>query len=261
MGNVILLDDMKDLFSRYDAKVLMQKIINNGAVESELIDAFMALQEGHLRALKEKQGDIFTTPESFRFTTRKEAMKARTLRISKEKPAIIADAACGIGLAAIELSRICEKILCFEIDEMKCALTEKNFELFGIENYEVYNMSSTNEKAKELLAQADVIFIDPQRTESARQREIQENTPELDYFLSNFKDKLIVYEISPRIAVNSIKYDCETELYSEKRRHARTTLYFTNKNESIMRVVNDDEESFEGEYSDYDFSEENYLLL
>ena len=255
-----ILDEFRELFREYDAASLMEKIRNNDSSGIMQKSAFLMLVEGYKRAKKEKQDDIFTTKEAFRFATRKEAMQPRLRRIVTENPEIIADAAAGIGLAAMEFSRICERVICFEIDALKCLLIEKNMALYGIKNYSVYNLDSTSDDAKEIMNDADVIFVDPQRISGAIVRKIEENVPALEHFIKNFKRKMISYEISPRIDVKDIDYGCEVELYSEKRRHARTTLYFSEDDERIMRAVNDNSEEIEGSYSDYDFSSEKDIL-
>ena len=254
------IEDYRALFREFDAEALMKKLRENDSSGIEQVDVFLELSEGLKSAKKDRQDDIFTTKDAFRFATRKEAMQSRLKRMVNENPKVIVDAAAGIGLAAMEFSRIADNVLCFEIDPLKCLLLEKNMALYGIKNYSVYNLDSTSSEAKEIIGDAEIIFVDPERTSGSELRKIEENKPALEYFIKTFKNKMIVYEISPRIDVLDIAYNCEIELYSEKRRHARTTLYFAGEDERLMRAVSDSGEEIEGAYSEYDYSAEVELL-
>ncbi len=252
---------LKNLFSKYTAKELL-KIILEEKKESFTLkeyNIFLKLKEGYKKAKKEGF-EIFTFKETFRFSTRNEISKVRIDTLKKNNCVFetILDSTAGIGLASIYFSKYFKKVYSVEIDILRYLFLKKNLELYNIKNVEAYNYDIKSREAKKLLEKAKIIFVDPERIEKNKERFLEENTPELKFFL-NLK-KPFFYELSPRIKIKEVysklKEEFETkqyflELFSKNNRHSRTTLYcLKQKKDFNIQIKNEYLEEIKGNYNE-----------
>ena len=275
---------LERLFSKYKAEELMNIIkeqkfeqkIKNFSEEEILI--LKKLFEGYKKAKKEIKKEIFTFKETFRFSTRSEVSKARidTLKKIKVNFNTILDSTAGIGLATLFFSKYFKKVYSVEIDYLRYLFLKKNLEYYNIKNVEAYNLNVKSQEAKKIIEKADLIFVDPERIESNKKRFLEENKPELNFFL-NLK-KNFLYELSPRIDLKEIYFNLKNyfetknsfiELFSKNQRHSRTTFYhFKNKNFNFNIIVKNEfleeekgtfNNNFNYDYDNFDF-EKKFLL-
>ncbi len=252
---------LKKLFSNYTAKELL-KIIREEKKESFTVEEYNIiekLKEGYKKAKKEGF-EIFTFKETFRFSTRKEVSKIRIDTLKKNNCVFesILDSTAGIGLATIEFSKHFKKVYSVEIDELRFLFLKKNLELYNIKNVEAYNYDIKSEKAKELLEKTKMIFVDPERIENNKERFLEENKPELNFFIK--LKKPFLYELSPRIKIKEIYEKLEEqfetkeyflELFSKNNRHSRTTLYYLKQKKDFnIQIKNEYLEELKGNYKE-----------
>ncbi len=268
---------LKELFSKYKAKDLLN-IIKNLYEKKSIKESFTIKEHTVLEKLKEgykkakKEGfELFTFKETFRFSTRKEISKIRIDTLKKNKCIFesILDSTAGIGLATIFFSNYFKKVYAVEIDILRFLFLKKNLELYNIKNVEAYNYNITSKKAKSIIEKAKILFVDPERIEKNKKRFLEENKPELSFFL-NLK-KNFLYELSPRIRLEEVyeklkiffdKKNIFLELFSKNNRHSRTTLYyFKDKNLNFnIQIKNEFLEEIKGKYKynlKYDFKKQN----
>lgn len=235
--------DAKDLeryFEGKDPQVLLAQV----ELRSDPIS--LKLAEGLERIRKEREEPCFALAESWRFATRRSAARSRLLFLEKHiaKGSVIVDVSCGIGLMLRELARLePSRLIGIEIDPVTAVLARANARLFGIDA-DIRTLDAMSEEAETIIRAADLVFCDPERTESAQERTLEESTPSYDWLSE--RSKRLAYEVSPRIEPNELPSDAIIECYSERRRHARTTIYagFTGPS---RRVVSDRGEVLEGE--------------
>lgn len=238
---MISAEAMRDYLDVEDLRGLLRRIENGAATDA----IGTALAEGLAKVRKEGEPVCFTLPETWRFATRLGAARAR-MRFLREHigtGSVIVDASCGIGLMLRELARLePAKLVGIEIDPVTAELARANVRLFGIEA-EIRTLDTTSDTGERLIREADLVFCDPERVPNAKERTLDENTPSYAW-LSERADRL-AYEVSPRIPIDALAGGT-IELYSERRRHARTTIY-TGFDGPKRRVVSDRGEVLEGD--------------
>ena len=225
-------------FSGRDLKVLIEQLKRR-----ELTDPISEdLSEGLKRVLKERDVECFTLPHTWRFATRRDAARSRIAFLSEYGPyETIIDASCGIGLMLRELATLKPtRLIGFEIDPTIAHLARANLKLHGVQA-EVHTIDSTSDDALRMIADASLVFCDPERAESAQARTLDESTPR--YTILSEHAKRLAYETSPRTPIAELPGT--VELYSERRRHARTTIY-TGFGIEERRVVSDRNETIQG---------------
>jgi hypothetical protein len=235
-------DELRAYFEPRDPKVLIKQL-----KRSELDDPISTqLSAGLKRVIKERDTECFTLPDTWRFATRRAAARSRLSFLSEHAVYdVIVDASCGIGLMMRELATLePQQLIGIEIDPLIAELARANLRLFGIEA-DVYTLDALSEQGAALIGRADLVFCDPQRTPSAPLRSLDESSP--DYSTLAERSERLVYEASPRIRLEQLPADVVVELYSERRRHARTTIYRGFGLQASRRVVSDRNETISGE--------------
>jgi hypothetical protein len=255
---------LMEFFDGKDVRQLMSMLKGHRDFgNSEEKETIAKLREGIRACAKEKEKPLFTYKETFSFSTKEAYINALVSYLKDDiKGKRIVDATCGIGKAVIGLSSAAKEVIGIEIDEEKAILAEQNIKYYGITNARIIHDDATSERSMNILNKADIIFVDPQRAKSARSRVIDENSPGIDYFTQNFKEKRIIYEISPMIPLDDIPMEASILLFSHHKRHARTVLLFGFYGERRIIVLNEKKESFStaimkgAEYSEFDTANE-----
>jgi hypothetical protein len=203
------------------------------------------LAEGLKRVIRERDVECFTLPETWRFATRSTAARSRIVFLKEHGPyGVIVDASCGIGLMLRELATLPhDTLIGIEIDPVTAQLARANLALFGVRS-QVHTIDATCAEGLAMISGADLVFCDPERAPTAPSRSIDENTPAYRTLAEHAKR--LVYEVSPLIMIDALPEGDVIELYSEKRRHARTTLYHGFPDTSTRRVVSDRSETLSG---------------
>lgn len=239
----IIAEQVRSLFESEDHTDVLERLRvgeTRGSVEE-------ALAEGLARVRKEREPACFTTAETWRFATRQAAGRSRLgfLREHVAKGSTIVDASCGIGLMLRELAELePARLVGIEIDLAVAELARANLALFGIEA-EILVADATAPETRALLETADLVFCDPARVDAAEERILEESVPSYRYLATSAKR--LAYEVSPRVEIETLPRDVVIELYSERRRHARTTVYGGFDTEPRRRVVSDRAEMVEGQ--------------
>lgn len=230
---------LKAYFSGRDHKTLIRQL-----KRGELDDPISTqLSEGLKHVVKERDLECFTLPSTWRFATRRAAARSRLAFLTEHGPyETIIDASCGIGLMLRELATLKPtQLIGIEIDPVIAEIARANLKLFGVEAT-IHTLDATSEQALAMIKDADLVFCDPERAANAPKRSIEESTP--SHELLQAHAKRLAYETSPRTPLSELS---ETvELYSERRRHARTTVYTGFNTNTTRRVVSDRSESVEG---------------
>ena len=234
-------EHLRAYFAKHDARMLIRQL-----KRGELDDPISTqLAQGLKQVIRERDAECFTLPHTWRFATRRAAARSR-LSFLKEHPPydIIVDASCGIGLMTRELARLNpNELIGIEIDPVSAELARANLTLFGV-NATIHVLDATSPEGLAHIERADLVFCDPERIPSAPMRSIDESTP--SYTMLAERTKRLAYEASPRIPLAQLPDDV-IELYSERRRHARTTVYRGFGMRPSRRVVSDRSEEAEGE--------------
>lgn len=233
-------EELSQFFQDKDLLVLMESLLEGEDIgndnEQHIVDA---LRDGVRESVKEGEKPLFTTKETYRYSTRESYIK-ELIGLLREKieGSIITDATCGIGKAVISLSKVSKQVVGIEIDPIRAILAEQNIRLQNISNATIINDDAKSKNSATILSDSDVIFVDPERTQNSRKRNIKENKPELDYFTSKFPQKKIIYEISPMIPYDEIPLEASIVFYSYHNRHARTILLYNFYNERKIIALN-----------------------
>lgn len=233
---------IKEYFSAHEPRALIRQL-----KRAELDDPIsIQLSEGLKQVVRERNTECFTLPDTWRFATRRSAARSRLFFLKDRGPyEVIVDASCGIGLMMRELATLSPReTIGIEIDPVTAELARANLRLFGVDAT-IHTLDATSEEGLRIIESADLVFCDPERTPSAMVRSLDESVP--GYTLLAGHSKRLVYEASPRIALSTLPDECVVELYSERRRHARTTIYHGFGMEASRRVVSDRSEQISGE--------------
>lgn len=144
------------------------------------------------------------------------------------KTDIIADLGCGIGGQVIFFARECKKVYAVERNPEKLEYAKKNCELYGVKNVEFILGDVLEGSTIEKVSDANLIFSDPARPLSEKERTLSNLKPPITEILKLYSD------ITPELAFHApvqmpqsrIALDCECEYLSLNGQLNRLTLYF-----------------------------------
>lgn len=147
-------------------------------------------------------------------------------RAKRLKCKIIVDVCCGIGIQAIALARICKKVIAIDNDKSKIRYARMNAGIAGVKNIQF--IAGDAVKILDRIKSADVIFWDPLRPASEKERSVSSFSPSFDVLLSKagkISDNICV-ELPPQMLVGKIKESCELEYLSFNHKLCRLSAYF-----------------------------------
>jgi hypothetical protein len=179
---------------------------------------------------RDKRTIKFTRP----IASNKEGLQLSTPEIvaayiaKRLKTDIIADLGCGIGGQVIFFARECKKVYAVERNPEKLEYAKKNCELYGVKNVEFIPGDALEGNTIEKVSDANIIFSDPARPLSEKERTLSNLEPSITEILKLYSD------ITPELAFHApvqmppsrIALDCECEYLSLNGQLNRLTLYF-----------------------------------
>lgn len=179
---------------------------------------------------RDKRTIKFTRP----IASNKEGLQLSTPEIvaayiaKRLKTDIIADLGCGIGGQVIFFARECKKVYAVERDPEKLEYAKKNCELYGVKNVEFILGDALEKSTVEKVSDANIIFSDPARPLSEKERTLANLEPPLTEILRLYSDVTpeLAFHAPPQMPPSRINLDCEHEYLSLNGQLNRLTLYF-----------------------------------
>lgn len=119
------------------------------------------------------------------------------------------DLTCGLGVDALALSRVFDRVVAVEIDPLRAQIARWNFGLLGVENVEVINSSAEDFLAGWPEGQIiDLVYVDPSRKKSDGKRvySLEDSSPNILRLLPELRKiaRKIVVKLSPLFDVAEI---------------------------------------------------------
>lgn len=155
------------------------------------------------------------------------------------KTGIIADLGCGIGGQVIFFAKECDKVYAVERDPKKLEFARKNCTLYNVNNVEFILGDALSENIKSKVSDADIIFSDPARPLSEKERTLENLEPPITRILEIYSDvtRELAFHAPPQMPHSRIKLDCEKEYLSLNGQLNRLTLYFGDLKSSSRSAV------------------------
>ncbi len=144
------------------------------------------------------------------------------------KTEIIADLGCGIGGQVIFFAKECKKVYAVERNPEKLEYAKRNCALYGVDNVEFILGDALSGDTKEKVSDADIIFSDPARPLSEKERTLENLEPPITGILKLYSDitQELAFHAPPQMPPERISLDCEREYLSLNGQLNRLTLYF-----------------------------------
>ncbi len=148
------------------------------------------------------------------------------------KTDIIADLGCGIGGQVIFFAKECRKVYAVERDAQKLEYARENCRLYGIDNVEFILGDALSPEIKAKVSDADIIFSDPARPLSEKERTLDNLEPPITEIIKIYSDVTpdLAFHAPPQMPPERIVLDCEREYLSLNGQLNRLTLYFGSLN-------------------------------
>ncbi len=143
------------------------------------------------------------------------------------KTEIIADLGCGIGGQVIFFAKECKKVYAVERNPEKLEYAKRNCALYGVDNVDFILGDALSEDIKEKVSDADIIFSDPARPLSERERTLENLEPPITGIIKLYSDvtQELAFHAPPQMPPERISLDCEREYLSLNGQLNRLTLY------------------------------------
>ena len=179
---------------------------------------------------RDKRTIKFTRP----IASNKEGLQLSTPEIvaayiaKRLKTDIIADLGCGIGGQVIFFARECNKVYAVEINPEKLEYAKKNCEIYGVKNVEFILGDALEKSTIEKVSDANIIFSDPARPLSEKERTLSNLEPPITEILKLYSGITpeLAFHAPPQMPPTRIALDCECEYLSLNGQLNRLTLYF-----------------------------------
>jgi len=179
---------------------------------------------------RDKRTIKFTRP----IASNKEGLQLSTPEIvaayiaKRLKTDIIADLGCGIGGQVIFFARECKKVYAVERNPEKLEYAKKNCELYGVKNVEFILADALEKSTIEKVSDANIIFSDPARPLSEKERTLSNLEPPITEILKLYSGITpeLAFHAPPQMPPLRIALDCECEYLSLNGQLNRLTLYF-----------------------------------
>lgn len=145
----------------------------------------------------------------------------------KLKTNIIADLGCGIGGQVIFFAKECSKVYAVDKDPEKLEYAKENCRLYGVDNVEFILGDALSDEVKEKVSDADIIFSDPARPLSEKERTLQTLRPPITEIIRIYSGIIpdLAFHAPPQMPPERLKLDCEREYLSLNGQLNRLTLY------------------------------------
>lgn len=168
---------------------------------------------------------IVSNPEGLQLATPEIVAKYIANRLKTD---IIADLGCGIGGQVIFFAKESKKVYAVERNPQKLEFAKENCKLYGVNNVEFILGDALSEEVKTGVFDADIIFSDPARPLSEKERTLENLEPPIIEILKLYSDitQNFAFHAPPQIAPERLVFDCEHEYLSLNGQLNRLTLYF-----------------------------------
>jgi SAM-dependent methyltransferase len=178
---------------------------------------------------RDKRTIKFTKP----IVSNKEGLQLATPEIVAEyiakrlKTDIIADLGCGIGGQVIFFARVCRKVYAVDKDPEKLEYARENCRIYGVDNVEFILGDALSDEVKDKVSDADIIFSDPARPLSEKERTLETLKPPITEIIRIYSDIIpdLAFHAPPQMPPERLKLDCEREYLSLNGQLNRLTLY------------------------------------
>jgi len=178
---------------------------------------------------RDKRTIKFTKP----IVSNKEGLQLATPEIvakyiaKRLKTDTIADLGCGIGGQVIFFAKECRKVYAIDNDPEKLQYAKENCRLYGVDNVEFILGDALSAQVKEKVSDADIIFSDPARPLSEKERTLESLKPPITEIIRIYSDIIpdLAFHAPPQMPPERLKLDCECEYLSLNGQLNRLTLY------------------------------------
>ena len=178
---------------------------------------------------RDKRTIKFTKPIS----SNKEGLQLATPEIvakyiaKRLKTDIIADLGCGIGGQVIFFARVCRKVYAVDNDPEKLQYARENCRLYGVDNVEFILGDALSSQVKEKVSDANIIFSDPARPLSEKERTLETLKPPITEIIRIYSDIIpdLAFHAPPQMPPERLTLNCEREYLSLNGQLNRLTLY------------------------------------
>jgi SAM-dependent methyltransferase len=144
------------------------------------------------------------------------------------KTDIIADLGCGIGGQVIFFAKECKKVYAVERNPEKLEFAKENCRSYNVDNVEFILGDALSENVKAQVSDADIVFSDPARPISEKERTLENLEPPITEILKMYSDITpeLAFHAPPQMPPARITLDCEREYLSLNGQLNRLTIYF-----------------------------------
>lgn len=155
------------------------------------------------------------------------------------KTDIIADLGCGIGGQVIFFAKECKKVYAVERNPEKLEYAKENCRLYDVNNVEFILGDALSSKIKAKVSDADIIFSDPARPLSEKERTLSNLEPPITEIIEKYSEITpdLAFHAPPQMPPERINLDCEREYLSLNGQLNRLTLYFGSLNSCEKSAV------------------------
>lgn len=167
---------------------------------------------------------IYSNSEGLQLSTPETVAKYIARRLKTD---IIADLGCGIGGQVIFFAKECRKVYAVERNPEKLEYAKQNCRLYGVDNVEFIPGDALSPEIKEKVSDADIIFSDPARPLSEKERTLENLEPSIPEIIKIYSDITpdLAFHAPPQMPPERIVLDCEREYLSLNGQLNRLTLY------------------------------------
>lgn len=167
---------------------------------------------------------IYSNSEGLQLSTPEIVAKYIARRLKTD---IIADLGCGIGGQVIFFAKECRKVYAVERNPEKLEYAKQNCRLYGVDNIEFILGDALSPEIKEKVSDANIIFSDPARPLSEKERTLENLEPPIPEVIKIYSDVTpdLAFHAPPRMPPERIVLDCEREYLSLNGQLNRLTLY------------------------------------
>jgi len=213
----------------YDKKTIAKKM-------KDFSEQAFSIAKAKIKNARENKIDnsFLFDEEDLRYCTNQQIAEYRAERLKCDT---IVDIGSGIGVQAIEFAKKCSKVIAVEIDERKIEYSRINAKIAGVENIEFVNEDAI--KALDKIKIADIVFWDPERPETEKERGIASLKPSFSELIKKARKITpnIAVELPPQIEKSKMKEDCEFEYVSLNNQLNRLNVYLGKLKKCRISVV------------------------
>jgi hypothetical protein len=144
------------------------------------------------------------------------------------KTNIVSDLGCGIGGQVIFFARESRLVNAVEVDPNKLDYARRNCRVYGLNNVRFILGDALSEEVLAQVRDSDIIFSDPARPLSEKERTFETLQPAIPKILQLYSSVTseFAFHAPPQISPTRVAFDCEREYLSLHGELNRLTLYF-----------------------------------